>query len=350
MLQSARHMLNMPDLFHYFFTGKAVNESTIASTTQMCDLHTHDWNKTLLTRLGIPSHFLSDQIDPGTIIGKIRNVVAEAADITSIDVTLPGGHDTASAVAAVPVDSAASENWAYLSSGTWSLLGAELEAPIVTDDACETGFTNERGVCNTVRLLKNIAGLWLLQQVRRDLASRGEAHDYGELVQLGEKATPFRTLLNPDYGPFASPGDMCRKIDAFADVTGQPRPDSAGAYTRAVLESLAFAYRQALKTLERLLGRSIDTLYLVGGGGKNRLLNQMTADAVGCKVIVGPYEATAIGNALTQAMGQGQIENLSHLRQVVRNSFELSTWHPKCPEDFDRENDRYQTLCDVEQH
>lgn len=329
LLEYASRMLFMPDLLHYFFSGKTVNEATIASTSQMIDPRTGNWADKLLHDLAIPAHFLQPTVPAGTPIGRIRPELAAQCGVEPIQVIVPGSHDTASAVAAVPVDVRTSRSWAYLSSGTWSLMGLELDAPIVTEASRHAGFTNERGVENKIRFLKNIAGLWLVQEVRRDLARKGREFDYAELTRLAEASEPMRTLLDADHEPLGSPGDICAKIDAYATSTGQPKPTEPGQYVRTCLEALALAYRNVLEKLEALTGKRIEVLHIVGGGGKNGLLNQMTADAIGRPVIVGPYEATAIGNALTQAMGAGHVRDLEHLRAIVRASFQPVTYQPK---------------------
>ncbi|MEX0775999.1 MAG: rhamnulokinase family protein [Phycisphaeraceae bacterium] len=347
VLENARHMLNMPDLLHYFFSGKAVNEATIASTTQMVNPRKSrkgTWHKALMKELGLPVHMLGKIVPAGTKLGKLRAQVAAEAGVGAMDVILPGSHDTASAVAAVPVEERATGRWAYLSSGTWSLMGAELDKPIISDACRQAGFTNERGVGGKIRFLKNLAGLWLVQEVRRDLARQGQEYEYSQLADLAAKAPPFATLLDPGHEPFASPGDMCRKIAAFARSTGQPKPTTAGQLVRACLESLALVYRRTLESLETLLGEKVAVLHIVGGGGKNQLLNQMTADAIGRTVIVGPYEATAIGNALTQAMGAGQVRDLAHLRAIVRNSFDPVTFAPLNSLLFDAQRQRFAAL------
>ena len=344
-VEYADHLLNMPDLLHYFFSGEPVNEATIASTTQMVDPRTGDWHRDLLGQLAIPDRCLGKIVPAGTIIGKVRKHLAKDAGIDPISVIVPGSHDTASAVAAVPVAPESGDSWAYLSSGTWSLMGAELDGPVVTDEAHASNFTNERGVAGKIRFLKNISGLWLVQEVRRDLARKGQSLDYAALTEMAEAAEPFRTLVDPDHAPFASPGDMCAKIDAFAEKAGQPVPTEPGQYVRCCLESLAYAYRQTMHQLESLLDRSLDVLHIVGGGGKNALLNRLTADATGKRVVVGPYEATAIGNALTQAIGAGNVRDLAHLRQIVRNSFDLQTVEPTDATGFDRHAKRFDKLA-----
>jgi rhamnulokinase len=257
-------------------------------------------------------------------------------------VVAPASHDTASAVAAVPA--AADSNWCYLSSGTWSLLGAEIDSPCVTPAAQAASFTNERGVANTIRFLKNIPGLWLVQECRRDLAKRGQEFDYTKLTQLASEAKPFRTLLDPAYDSFQSPGDMLSKAAEYAQTTGQPVPDSSGQFVRTCLESLALAYREKLETLELILGRRFNVIHIVGGGGKNTLLSQMTADATGRQVVVGPYEATAAGNALVQAMAVGQVSDVPALRRIVARSCELTAYEPRSADDWQLAYDRFRSL------
>ena len=345
-LDHARRLLTMPDLLHFFLSGELVNEATIASTTALLDPATGRVSVPLLRELGLPADLLHDPHPPGTAIGTLRPEVAAGAGPHPLQVVLPPSHDTAAAVAAVPVSEAdaASGRWAYLSSGTWSLLGAELDAPILTDDALDAGFTNERGVGGKVRFLKNIAGLWLVQQVRADAAGRGDELDYAQLTRLAEAAPPLRTLIHPDHPPFASPGDMLSKIDAYARATGQPRPASLGAYVRCCLESLALTYRRTLRDLERVTGRPVDRLYLVGGGGRNTLLNQMTADATEREIVVGPFEATAAGNALTQAMGLGWLSDVAQMRAVVRRSFQPQSITPSDDSSLPDATERFDAL------
>jgi rhamnulokinase len=344
MLEAAGRMLNTPDLLHYFFSGNMMNEATIASTTQMVDPHKGDWHRELLREVGLPTEPLGEIAPAGTKAGSVRGEIAEAAAVKGIDVILPGSHDTASAVAAVPVGPD-SGTWAFLSSGTWSLMGAEIDEPVVTDASWDAGFTNERGVGGKIRFLKNISGLWLVQEVRRDLAKRGQEMDYTELTERAESAEAFRTLVDPDHGPFASPGGMLEKIDAFAEKTGQPKPEDAGQYVRCCLESLALCYAVTLDGAETILGKSFDTLHVVGGGGKNALLQQMTADAVARRVIVGPEEGTAIGNALTQAMGRGELADLAAVRATVRRAVSPTEYRPKAPDAFASQRDRFEKLC-----
>ncbi|MEX2672398.1 MAG: rhamnulokinase family protein [Phycisphaeraceae bacterium] len=339
LLENARHLLFMPDLLHYFFSKVPVIESSIASTSQMIDPRTGDWAGSMLHELGLPTQMLTKPVPPGTKIGKLRAEVAEYVNAPAgLQVIAPAAHDTASAVAAIPAEPG--KNWAFLSSGTWSLMGVEIDEPCLTDAARAVPFTNEGGVDGTFRFLKNISGLWLVQETRRDYQQRGESYDYAALAELAGQAEPFRTLVNPDHPPFAQPGDMPAKIADFARETGQPVPETVGQFVRCCLESLALTYRATLELLEQVLDRKIEVLHVVGGGGKNELLNQMTADAIARPTIVGPYEATGVGNVLVQAMGAGDVQDLAEMRQIVRASFSPKRYEPQNTSPWDQAYDR----------
>jgi len=345
LLAHADHLLMMPDLLHYFFSGRMVNEATNASTTQAIDPHTGAWNLHLLEDLDLPHGFLGTTTPAGTQIGHLREEIAKLAGVdSSIAVIVPCTHDTASAIAAVPVDVDQTKNWLYLSSGTWSLMGAELDKPIVNDQSLAANFTNERGYADSIRFLKNISGLWLVQECRRDLQQQGSEYDYTQLTQMASEAEPFRTLVNTDHAPFLAPGGMQAKIADYAKQTGQPAPETPGQFVRCCLESLALTYRQVMVGMEAILGWKAEVLHIVGGGGQNQLLNQMTADATGIPAVVGPYEATAIGNALVQAIGHGQLADLKQLREVVRVSFEPVTYAPKNAGQFAEQVERFEKL------
>jgi rhamnulokinase len=323
LFDAAERLLFLPDLFHFWLSGELTTERTIASTSSMLNVHTGNWDRELLEQLSLPTHILGPIAEPGTTAGRLRQELCEATGLSAaVQVILPPSHDTASAVAAVPATG--DKSWAYLSSGTWSLLGAEIEAPIATEAARRVPFTNERGINGTVRFLKNIAGLWLLQELRRELEARGERRDYAELVREAECAEPHRTLINPNHAEFACPGNMSEKIRHRARELDQPIPENVGQLIRCCLESLAQCYRETTDQLEAVLGRRIEVLHLVGGGSKNQLLNQLTAEALDRPVICGPVEATAIGNLLVQAMGYGEIANPAELRAIVARSFELN--------------------------
>jgi len=336
----------MPDLLHWLLCGRASVERTIASTSQMVDVRTGDWNRELLKKLDLPTGCLQTPVDPGTSIGTLRDEVAEATGLpASVQVVLPPSHDTAAAIAAVPADPGT--NWCYLSSGTWSLLGAELDEPYITDASAEANFTNELGVSGTTRFLKNITGLWLVQEVRRQLEREGQALDYAELTEQAAGAEPLRTLIPVSDPCFTRPGGIITRIQNYAGQTNQPVPASVGALVRCCLESLAMEYRNVFGTLEDLLGRKFDVLHIVGGGGKNGLLNSMTCHAIGIPIVVGPEEATAMGNLLTQAMGTGRLADLNEIRNVVRGSIEPRRIEPDAADAWAEPFQRYLALPPV---
>lgn len=344
VLPLADKLLFIPDLLHYFFTGKATCEATIASTSQMTDARTGQWNFEFLQKLGLPTQMLGEIVPPGSTVGTLLpHVAATTGASTNLRVVAPASHDTASAIAAVPADS--DTNWCYVSSGTWSLMGAELAEPCVTPEARAANFTNEGGVDGTTRFLKNLIGLWPVQECRRAFEKAGNPIEYAELTQLAADAEPFRTLLDLNHAPFMSPGDMPEKIAEFARSTNQPVPEEPGQFVRACLESLALLYRRTLEELEAVVGSCFDVMHIVGGGGRNELLNQMTANAIGRPAIVGPEEATAAGNVLVQAIAAGQLADLNELRQVVRTSFSPKTYQPQDTSDWDTAAARFEQLC-----
>jgi rhamnulokinase len=319
----------------------------------MLDASTGEWGADLLPPLGIPTRLLGEIVGPGTRLGPLVSEVARAAGLTEdVAVIAPASHDTASAVAAVPVEATGAgndEGWCYLSSGTWSLLGVETDRPILSEAAHRARFTNERGIggggAGTIRFLKNITGLWLLQGVRADLLARGEEIDYQRLSGLAAGAEPFRTRVDIDDPALAVPGGMIRKIQEQARRRGEPVPGSPGDLARCCLEALALSYRRTLGELESLLGRRIGVIHLVGGGGRNVLLNQMTADATGRRVVVGPYEATGAGNVLVQALGAGRIEDAAQVRRIVADSFESVEYAPRDAGAWDGAADRYEDIA-----
>jgi rhamnulokinase len=323
-LDRAQKLLFMPDLLNYWLTGVARAEVTIASTSQFYDPRSKTWATNLLQKLGLPTHILPEIVTPGTRLGPLLPCVAEPAGLGAVPVYATGCHDTASAVAAVPAEGS---NWCYISSGTWSLMGAELDEPVINDQVLAQNLTNEIGAAGKIRFLKNIAGLWLLQECRRAWALDGTEYTYDELVRLAGIAKPFRAVIDPDA--FLEPGDMPRKIVEHCHTTGQTPPETPGEFTRVILESLAQRYKQVLESLELLAGRRLDVIHIVGGGSRNALLNQLVADATGRTVVAGPSEATAIGNVLIQAIGAGDLSDLDEARGVVRRSFAVETYRPQ---------------------
>ncbi|MBL8219442.1 MAG: rhamnulokinase [Bryobacterales bacterium] len=315
-LEVAETLFFMPDLFNYFFTGVKRAELTIASTSQFYNPVKKRFAAEMLSRLGLQASILPEIVHPGTLLGPSLD--------GGVPVYAVAGHDTAAAVAAVPVEGG--DDWCYISSGTWSLMGVELPEPVVNARCAELNFTNEIGVEGRVRLLKNIAGLWLWQECRKAWALEGSPYNYGEMAQMAAGARPFSAVLHPDA--FLEPGDMPAKIAAHCKANGQAPPASHAEFCRAILESLALRYRQVLESLESLLGRRIRRIHIVGGGSRNALLNQFVADATGRVVIAGPSEATVAGNILVQAMGAGDLQGLEDIRRVVRDSFAVTTHEP----------------------
>jgi rhamnulokinase len=344
LLAAARTLLLMPDLFNFLFTGEKRAEFSIASTTQMFDMTNRAWARGLLQTLDLPAALLPEVVASGTVVGTLRADVARECGVgAEITVIAPAGHDTASAVAACPA-AEGQGSWCYISSGTWSLMGVELQSPIVSDEALAGGYTNEGGVGDggrgSVRFLRNIMGLWLVQECRRHWITQGHDHGYAELTQMAERARST-ALIDPDHPPFLSPGNMIPKIDAFLASTHQRGPTTRGEYVRLCLDSLALTYRRTLEGLEKILGRRIDTIHILGGGSQNALLNQMTADACGRAVVAGPVEATAIGNIIVQAMAVGAIESLAAGRRIVRENFAVTTYEPRRDKDWDAEYGRF---------
>jgi rhamnulokinase len=328
LLDVAETLLFIPDLFHWLFTGIKVNEVTDASTSQMYDPTARGWAYGLVEAFGLPRQVLGTLVQPGTVLGPLRASVAAETGVSPVPVVAPASHDTAAAVAAVP---AQGEAWAYISSGTWSLMGAELPAPLISEQVRAYNFTNEAGFGGTTRFLKNIAGLWLVQECRRSWERAGKSYDYDELTRLAGAAPPFVSLVDPDDASFHLPADMPAALGEFCRRTGQPVPSEPDAVVRCALESLALRYRWVLARLEELLGRRLDVVHVVGGGSRNGLLCQLTADACDRPVLAGPVEATAIGNVLVQAIGLGVLGSLAQGREVVRQSFEVRTYEPQAP-------------------
>jgi rhamnulokinase len=326
----ADRLLMMPDYFHFLLGGEPRNEVSIASTSQMLDATTGSWSTEVISKLGLPRHLFQPPCPPGTMLGHLTaDVCAKTGLAPDVRIVAPGSHDTASAVAAIP---AAGNSWAYLSSGTWSLLGVELSSPIRTEQARLAGFTNERGVGNTIRFLKNVVGLWLLQELRRDLERQGTRLDYAQLTDAAAAAEPFRTRIDAGHPSLITPGEAIEKSKSLAKTTGDPEPRTPGEFARCCLEALAMAYRSCLESLE-LLTKQVrphtDTIHVVGGGTKNKLLNQMTADATGRRVVVGPTEATAAGSVLVQAKADDQTQDVASIRAIVARSFDTVEYKPR---------------------
>jgi rhamnulokinase len=312
----------MPDVFNYWLTGQASSEPTIASTSQFFNPQTRNWSRRLLRKLDISDDILPELKETGAVLGGTKDGIEIQTTVFAT-----AGHDTASAVAAVPADG--DEGWCYISSGTWSLMGVELAEPILTREAMHENFTNEAGAAGRIRFLKNIAGLWILQECRRQWTAERLDLSYEAVTHLAAAAPPLRSVIDVDQ--FLAPGYMTERIRNFCLQTGQEAPNSPGEIARTVLESLAVRYRLVKESLERLTGETITRIHIVGGGARNELLNQLTADACNATVIAGPVEATAAGNILIQSNGG----DLAAIRTIVRNSFRLKTYQPRSPGDWD---------------
>ena len=345
-LARASRLLFIPDLINYWLTGVASTERTFASTSQLYDVRNRDWAYPLLDAAGLPTHMLGDIRDAGESLGHLLSGVAEETGASGVKVVLPGTHDTASAVAAVP---AGEGKWAFLSSGTWSLLGIETREPVMNERAKAFELGNEVGVLGTVRPLKNISGLWLVQQCRATWETQGHPHSYAELTQMAEASAPFAAVIDPDDPSFTPPGDMPARLAEFCIRAGQTPPSTRGEVVRTILESLALRYRMALEAIEGIVEDRMDTLHIVGGGGQNLLLNQFTANAVGRPVVVGPVEATAAGNVLLQMVAAGEISSLDEGREIIGRSFELTTYVPKDAEEWEGAYERFQGISSVRQ-
>jgi rhamnulokinase len=324
LLRAADRLLFMPDLLTYFLTGAAVNEATISSTSQMIDPRTRDWAADILAELGLPPALVRRPIEPGNLVGSLLPAIARETGLRQVPIVATAGHDTAAAVASVP---AKDGGWAYISSGTWSLVGIETPTPLITPRTRELNFTNESGVGGTVRFLKNVAGLWLVQRCRRQWNAQSPV-GYDDLKRLAEQAPPFGAFVDPDAPEFLNPEDMPESIRGFCRRTGQAPPEGQGPIIRCVLESLALKYRAVLDDLASLIPEPIETVHIIGGGSQNWVLNRFTADATGRVVVAGPVEATALGNILGQALALGLVGSLEEARRIVAASFRLETYEP----------------------
>lgn len=341
LLGIAASMMLMPNLLTFWLSGVKCAEFTNATTTQCYDPRAGDWAWPIIEKLGLPKLLFPEVIQPGTILGPILPEVAEYTGINRVPIIATASHDTASAVAAVPSSDSDS---AYISSGTWSLMGVETNEPIINDSARKYNFTNEGGVCGSYRFLKNIMGLWLVQEMKRTWAKEGSDISYSQLSEMAASAQPFKCIIDPDHPSFLAPGDMPARICEFCRSTGQTAPKSRGEFVRTALEGLALRYRAVLENLEKLTDRTIKTIHIVGGGSQNRLLCQFAADATGREVIAGPVEATAAGNILVQAMAGGEVSSLQQAREIVRRSFNLNHYQPKETEQWD---EAYQQFTEI---
>jgi len=337
----AKTFLTIPDLFNYWLSGEITNEFTNSTTTQCFDPRSRDWALPVLHAMQIPAHLFGPVTASGTPVGNLLPAIGEETGAGRVRVILPACHDTGSAVVAVP---AKDQNFAWISSGTWSIMGAEVHRPYVDEKALTNNFTNEGGVFGTWRFSKNIMGLWLVQECKRNWANQGEDLSYDQITHLASEAEPFQAVIDPDYSDFLHPGDMSERIRKYCKETNQSVPQTKGEIVRVALESIALKYRWVLERLEEITARQFAPIHIIGGGTKNRLLNQFTANASDRLVIAGPVEATAIGNALMQAIGLGHIDSLAGARALVRASFETEEYHPLQRDGWD---EAYQKLLEL---
>ena len=340
LLDAAADLLFMPDLFNYLLTGKKAAEFTIATTSQMLDPRTRSWIPGLFQAMGLSKRVLQPIIEPGTVLGPLSEDVATATGLFGVPVVATAGHDTAAAVAAVPAEGS---RWAYISSGTWSLIGVEETAPVISPASLAANFTNEGGVGGTIRFLKNVTGLWLLQGCRKAW-SKDAALSYDDLVREAAEAPAFTAFVDPDSPDFLNPPDMPEAVNAFYLKTGQKPPASRAALVRSLLESLALKYRHVIAQMVFVLGHPVERIHVIGGGSRNDLLCRFTADATGLPVIAGPAEATAVGNILVQAMATGLVASAAEIRAIIRGSFELRTYEPSGKASWDAAYARFRGL------
>jgi len=338
LLEITDSVLFMPDALNYLFSGVKKSEFSIASTSQMIIPGTCDWNYELLNKAGIPTNILEEIILPGTILGNVKEEVAHETGSKSIPVVAVAGHDTGSAIVSVP---STLNNFAYISSGTWSLMGIESQKPLISDQIREMNFTNEGGVDGTTRFLKNIMGMWLIQEVQRIWAEEGTSYSWPEMVELARNSDPFKFLINPDDTMFLNPRNMVQAVRDFCYQTAQGTPQSHGETIRCIYDSLALKYRYTLEQIRDVSDQPIEVIHIIGGGANNHFLNQLTADATGLQVIAGPTEATAIGNILIQAKALGYVGSVNEIREIIANSFGLVKFVPSADLDWDEAYNQY---------
>jgi rhamnulokinase len=339
----AGHFLTIPDYLLFLLSGEKRVEFTIASTTQLTDPNKRDWCLPVLDAFGLPSSIFPEIVEAGTSLAPLdKSLAAKTGLSPQIPVIAGASHDTAAAVAAVP---ALEDDWAYLSSGTWSLMGMELNEPIISKESLEANFANEGGVFGTIRFLKNIIGLWPIQECRRYWQQTGQQHSYQQLEQLALEAGPVNAWLDLNDERFFKPGNMPEKVVTFLKETKQDYKSEVGWICRCILESLAYKYRETIRLMESVTGRTIRVLHIVGGGTQNKLLSQLTADATGKKVISGPVEGTIAGNIGMQAICTGMLKDLNHLREMIARSFTLEKYHPQDQGYWDKNEKTYKDLC-----
>jgi rhamnulokinase len=342
-LHTAHRLLFIPDIFNFLLSGKLATEFSFATTSQLYNPLKKDWDETLLSSLGLAKSFMNPIIQPATILGELKADIAKSTGAESVKIVTVCSHDTSSAIVAVPAEN---DDWAYISSGTWSLMGVELNEAIINELSFKYNFTNEGGAENTICYLKNIMGLWLLQQCRNSWLKSNNIINYEELISLSQLAKPFKSFMDPDYMGFFNPPDMTFAIDEYCAATHQEVPQNIGEYVLLILESLAFKYRMTLDQLREVTGKPINRIHIIGGGAQNAHLCQYTANATGLKVIAGPAEGTAAGNLLMQAKALGYLKDLKEIRKVVQNSFSFVEYHPSDTQIWNDAYKKFLLVCE----
>ncbi|MBN2320129.1 MAG: rhamnulokinase [Acidobacteria bacterium] len=341
-MKTARDLLFMPDLLNYFLTGVRFSEFTCATTSQLMNPKTGQWAPQVFQAIDVPIDIMQEIVHPGTILGGLTDDIAGESCLPDTGVVAVASHDTGSAIAAVPAED---DSFAYISSGTWSLMGIESESPVISPKSLELNFTNEGGVEGSWRILKNIMGLWLLQECRRSWADTGADFSIQALLSLAMSSKPFKSLIDPDHPSLLNPAIMQKALAGLAESVREPPMDNPGEFTRCILESLAFRYRQTLEELKQITDKKIRRIHIIGGGSQNHPLCQFTANATGLPVAAGPAEATALGNIMVQAMARGTIRSLAEARRILRNSFEFKEYMPENCSEWERQYSRFLDVC-----
>ncbi|PMQ00858.1 MAG: rhamnulokinase [Dictyoglomus sp. NZ13-RE01] len=341
LFKSAYKLLFMPDLFNFMLTGEIKTEFSIASTSQLYNPIKDNWEEELFESFGIPINIMPEILPPGSYIGELSEGIKRELGLKNVSVIAPCEHDTGCAVAGVPAEG---KDWAYISSGTWSLMGVELKEPIINEESLTANFTNEGGVNKTFRFLKNIMGLWLLQSARRVWMREEIELSYSEITKLAEESKPFQCFINPDDVSFLNPPNMVLAIQDYCRKTNQKVPETIGEIARCIIESLAFRYKEVFESMEKILKKKIRMLHIVGGGSQNSLLSQFTANVLGVPVVTGPIEATAMGNIIIQAISRGIVKDIEEGRRIIKNSFEPKIYYPENTETWEKEYKRYKEI------
>ena len=343
IIEKAKDLLFIPDLLNYFLSGTKKTEFSFATTSQLYNPEIRKWDQEIFKAIGVPSEIMRDIVDPGTVTGMLSEEIQEETGMPCVDIIAVASHDTGSAIAAVPAEDA---NFAYISSGTWSLMGIEISEPVISAESLKYNFTNEGGVENSFRLLKNIMGLWLIQECRRSWANSGKDYSDDELVEMALASKAFKTLIDPDHSSLLNPENMLEAVAHFVKESGEPELKNPGEFSRCIFESLAFRYRRTLDEIRQISEKKIERIHIIGGGSQNELLCQFTANATGLSVISGPVEGTALGNIMVQAMARGKVESLAQIRGVIRNSFDFKEYTPENMAEWNNTYSRFLEVSD----